>query len=160
MLTVFIQSKGVGFIFQASSTHSTQVICGVGWRERNKELGNQQQPTKAWIQNEWVELKYQALLEIVSLPPYVCFYHDCFITAFLQANSTSWSKLNSSVRAMHTGALGRLVFSVSTDAVQYRHWYVLTALPLQLSTNLSARHGKSSTDLESCSINQVLILLI
>lgn len=93
MFTVFVQSKWVGFIFQASSTHSTQVI-SIGWRERNKELGNQQQQSKAWIQSEWVELKYQALLEIVSLPPYVCFYHDCFMTVFLQAKSSSRSKWN------------------------------------------------------------------
>lgn len=82
------------------------------------------------------------------------------MTGFLQAKSISWWKLNSCVCAVHTGALGRLVFSVSTDAVQYRRWHVLTVLPLQQSTNLGARRGKSSTDLESCSINQVLILLI
>lgn len=148
MLTVFIQSKWVGFIFQASSTHSTHVIC-IGWRERNKELGNQQQQTKAWIQSECVELKYQALLQIVSLPPYVCFYHDSVSwLCFSKPRAVSWSKLNSCVCAMHTGALGRLLFSASTDAVQCR------------GTSLGARHGKSPTDLESCSINQVLILLI
>lgn len=144
MLTVFVQSKWVGFIFQASSTHGTQVI-RIGCGERNKQLGEQQH--KLSLEPRWMTR--------AGVPDVTC--NSFIATLCLPSSWPGVSKpravydQNSTILSCNVyWCFGQAVFrnllSCITAATAVTVLYMQAVLPLQLKHRAECHaKGKSTT---------------